>query len=71
MTNNKTDKPAEQPTHAALPLPVYLAVMKTIGTLPWEQANPLMAELQRCQQITLQPDPATNNDQSRLSTARG
>lgn len=61
---------AKQPTHAALPLPVYMAVMKTIATMPWEQANHLMTELQRCQQITLEPDPALNNDKSRLDPAR-
>ena len=65
--NNKTDKPQKQPTHAALPLELYLGVLKTISQLPWEQANPLMAGLQQAPQITL--DQAPTNDQSRLSPA--
>jgi hypothetical protein len=66
MTNNKTDKP-QKPTHAALPLDLYLGVLKTISQLPWEQANPLMAGLQQAPQITL--DQVPNNDRS-ISPAR-
>lgn len=66
MTNNKTDqKPA---THAAIPLELYVQVLKTISQMPWEQANPLMAGLQKAPQITL--DQVPNNDQSRLSPTR-
>ena len=66
--NNKTDKPQKPATHAALPLELYLQVLKTISQLPWEQANPLMAGLQQAPQITI--DQVPNNDQSRLTPAR-
>jgi len=67
MTNNKTDQ-TQKPTHAALPLELYVQLLKTISQMPWEQANPLMAGLQQAPQITL--DQVPNNDQSRLSPTR-
>ena len=60
----------QKPTHAALPLELYLAVLKTISQLPWERANPLMAGLQQAPQITLEIDQkAPTNDQPRLPAA--
>jgi len=66
--NNKTDQPQQPATHAALPLELYLAILKTISQLPWEKANPLMAGLQQAPQITL--DQVPNNDKSRLDPTR-
>lgn len=43
------------PTHAAIPIPLFQALTKTLSALPWDQVNQIMAGLAECPQLTILP----------------
>jgi hypothetical protein len=40
-------------THFAVPLVLFDAIRKTLGTMPWEQVSPLMNALAQCQPLSV------------------
>jgi len=43
----------QEPTHFAVPIPVFQAVQKIVSSLPWDQVNVAMRALSECQPLAL------------------
>jgi len=51
----ETAPPDPKATHFAVGVPLFQAIIRTLETLPWGQVNGLMAELQKCPALALDP----------------
>lgn len=47
----------QQPTHFAVPVDIFAATTKVLGTLPYNQVSPVMQALGQCRPITLHDRP--------------
>ena len=63
------DDQNQKPTHFAVPIPLFNAVVKTLGTMPYEQVSGLMLTLSQCQALHMKQDVKPGDNVPPLHTA--